>query len=130
MSQPNAALQRYIVAKQSEITPGTKKIVEAGGRSIGVYNVNGQYHALRNVCPHQGAELCKGLVTPLVVSSGPGSFEYDREGEIVRCPWHQWEFDIKTGCMIVDPAMRTKSYEVTVEKFDVSVEDGNVVVHM
>ncbi|MDF2723035.1 MAG: Rieske [2Fe-2S] protein [Paenibacillus sp.] len=130
MSQPKATLQRYIVAKQSEITPGTKKIVEAGGRSIGVYNVNGQYHALRNVCPHQGAELCKGLVTPLVVSSGPGSFEFDRDGEIVRCPWHQWEFDIKTGCMIVDPAMRTKSYEVTVEKFDVSVEDGQVVVHM
>jgi 3-phenylpropionate/trans-cinnamate dioxygenase ferredoxin subunit len=130
MSQPKAALQRHIVAKQSEITPGTKKIVEAGGRSIGVYNVNGHFHALRNVCPHQGAELCKGLVTPLVVSSGPGSFEYDREGEIVRCPWHQWEFDIKTGRMIVDPAMRTKSYEVTVEKFDVSVEDGNVIVHM
>ncbi|TNJ65991.1 Rieske (2Fe-2S) protein [Paenibacillus hemerocallicola] len=130
MSQPKAALQRHIVAKQSEITPGTKKIVEAGGRSIGVYNVNGHYHALRNVCPHQGAELCKGLVTPLVVSSGPGSFEYDREGEIVRCPWHQWEFDIQTGCMIVDPAMRTKSYEVTVEKFDVSLEDGHVVVHM
>lgn len=130
MSQPKAALQRHIVAKQSEITPGTKKIVEAGGRSIGLYNVNGHFHALRNVCPHQGAELCKGLVTPHVVSSGPGSFEYDREGEIVRCPWHQWEFDIKTGCMIVDPAMRTKSYEVTVEKFDVSVEDGNVIVHM
>lgn len=125
-----AALQRHIVAKASEITPGTKKIVEAGGRSIGVYNVNGHYHALRNVCPHQGAELCKGLVTPLVVSSGPGSFEYDRDGEIVRCPWHQWEFDIKTGCMIVDPAMRTKSYEVTVEKLDVSVEDGHVIVHM
>ncbi|CAG7622330.1 3-phenylpropionate/cinnamic acid dioxygenase ferredoxin subunit [Paenibacillus solanacearum] len=130
LSQSAAPLQRHVVATVSDIPPGAKKIVEAGGRSIGVYNINGQFHALRNVCPHQGAELCKGLVKPLVVSKGPGSFDYEREGEIVRCPWHQWEFDIKTGCMIVDPAMRTKSYEVTVEKFDVSVEEGHVIVHM
>ncbi|MDF2663137.1 MAG: Rieske [2Fe-2S] protein [Paenibacillus sp.] len=120
----------YTVAKVSEIPPGSKKMVEAGGRSIGVYNISGQFYALRNVCPHQGAELCKGLVKPYVSSSGPGSFEYEREGEIVRCPWHQWEFDIKTGCMIVDPAMRTKSYEVTVETFGVSVEEGQIIVHV
>lgn len=129
-SHPNVSLQKYVVATVSEIAPGSKKIVEAGGRSIGVFNLNGQFYALRNVCPHQGAELCKGLVKPLVVSSGPGSFEYEREGEIVRCPWHQWEFDIKTGCMIVDPAMRTKTYEVTVETFGVTVEEGQVIVHM
>ncbi|CAG7622208.1 Naphthalene 1,2-dioxygenase/salicylate 5-hydroxylase systems, ferredoxin component [Paenibacillus solanacearum] len=122
--------QQHIVAQVSEIPPGTVKLVEAGGRSIGVYNLHGKFYALRNVCPHQGAELCKGLTKPLVASSGPGNFEYEREGEIVRCPWHQWEFDIKTGFMIVDPAMRTKSYEVTVETFGVSVEEGNVIVHM
>lgn len=129
-SHPNVSSQKYVVATVSEIAPGSKKIVEAGGRSIGVYNLDGQFYALRNVCPHQGAQLCKGLVKPLVVSSGPGSFEYEREGEIVRCPWHQWEFDIKTGCMIVDPAMRTKTYEVTVETFGVTVEEGQVIVHM
>ncbi|TNJ65982.1 Rieske (2Fe-2S) protein [Paenibacillus hemerocallicola] len=129
-SHPNVPSQKYVVATVSEIVPGSKKIVEAGGRSIGVYNLDGQFYALRNVCPHQGAQLCKGLVKPLVVSSGPGSFEYEREGEIVRCPWHQWEFDIKTGCMIVDPAMRTKTYEVTVETFGVTVEEGQVIVHM
>lgn len=129
-SHPKATSQKYVVATVSEIPPGSKKIVEAGGRSLGVYNLAGHFYALRNVCPHQGAELCKGLVKPLVVSKEPGHFEYEREGEIVRCPWHQWEFDIKTGCMIVDPAMRTKTYEVTVETFGVTVEDGQVVVHM
>lgn len=123
-------LQKHVVAKVTEIPPGEKKLVEAGGRSIGVYNINGQFYALRNICPHQGAELCKGLTRPFVVSSEPGTFEYVRHGEIVRCPWHQWEFDIKTGCMIVDPAMRTRSYEVTVETFGVTVEEEHVVVHM
>lgn len=122
--------KRFRAARVSEIPPGSRKIVEVEGRSIGVYNIQGAFHALRNVCPHQGAELCKGLVTAAVVSSGPGDFRFEREGEIVRCPWHQWEFDIKTGCMIVDGKMRTKSYEVTVEKFGVSVDEDYVMIHL
>ncbi|WP_159882374.1 Rieske (2Fe-2S) protein [Paenibacillus puerhi] len=129
-SLQRASTQKHVVAKVSDIPPGTRKLVEAGGRSLGIYHVNGQFYALRNVCPHQGAELCKGLTTALVVSPGPGQFDYEREGEIVRCPWHQWEFDIKTGCMIVDPSKRTMSYDVTVEKFDVTLEEDSVVVHM
>ncbi|MDF2722749.1 MAG: Rieske [2Fe-2S] protein [Paenibacillus sp.] len=123
-------LQKHVVAKVTEIPPGEKKLVEVGGRSIGVYNIAGQFYALRNICPHQGAELCKGLTRPFIVSSEPGTYEHVRHGEIVRCPWHQWEFDIKTGCMIVDPAMRTRSYDVTVETFGVTVEEEHVVVHM
>ncbi|MDF2724750.1 MAG: Rieske [2Fe-2S] protein, partial [Paenibacillus sp.] len=90
----NSKGQKYAVAKASDIPPGTHRLVEADGRSIGVYNVDGAFYALRNVCPHQGAELCKGLTRPLIVSNEAGVFEQTREGEIVRCPWHQWEFDI------------------------------------
>ncbi|CAN7371231.1 Rieske (2Fe-2S) protein [Paenibacillus sp. LjRoot153] len=122
--------KKHIVATVSEILPGTHLIVSVEGRSIGIYNINGAFYALRNICPHQGAELCKGLTTAAIVSSKVGDFQYEREGEIVRCPWHQWEFDIKTGCMIVDAAMRTKSYEVSVEKFDVSVDNEQICVHL
>ncbi|TNJ65883.1 Rieske (2Fe-2S) protein [Paenibacillus hemerocallicola] len=121
---------RHIVGTVGEIPPGTHKIVEVEGRSVGIYNINGVFHALRNICPHQGAELCKGLVTAYVSSRGSGDFRFEREGEIVRCPWHQWEFDISTGCMIVDAAMRTKTYDVTVEKFGVSVDNDLILVHM
>ncbi|ALS21422.1 MULTISPECIES: Rieske (2Fe-2S) protein [Paenibacillus] len=120
----------FLVGKASEIPEGKKKIVEANGRSIGVYNIAGQFYAIRNTCPHQGAALCAGLTAAYITSTGPGHFEYERDGEIVRCPWHQWEFDIKTGCMIVDPKMRTKSYEVTVERYDVSIEDNEVYIHL
>jgi 3-phenylpropionate/trans-cinnamate dioxygenase ferredoxin subunit len=120
--------RRYEVAKVSEIPPGEKKLVEAGGKSIGVFNLHGTFYALRNVCPHKGAELCKGLIKPWVSSPEPGKFVFEREGEIIRCPWHSWEFEIKTGCMIVDPATRTKSYEVVVEHVDVEVEDDRIIV--
>jgi nitrite reductase (NADH) small subunit len=122
--------QKHAVAKVGDIAPGTVKIMEVERKSIGVYNISGSFYALRNICPHQGAELCKGLIKPLIISSEPGSFQFERENEIVRCPWHQWEFDIKTGQMIVDPAVRTASYDVSVEMFGVSVEEGTVYVHM
>ena len=121
---------RYLVGKITEFTPGSKKIIEAGGKSIGVYQVDGHYYAIRNLCPHQGAPLCAGLTTSYITSKGPGHFEFEKEGEVVRCPWHQWEFDIKTGCMIVDPKMRTMTYDVTVEKYDVSVDEDQVFVHI
>jgi nitrite reductase (NADH) small subunit len=120
----------FLVGKASEISEGDKKIIVANGRSIGVYNLGGQFFAIRNTCPHKGAALCTGITAAFITSSGPGNFEYEREGEIARCPWHQWEFDIKTGCMVVDPKMRTKTYEVTVERYDVSIEDNNVYIHV
>lgn len=119
-----------LVGKASEIPEGDKKIIVANGRSIGVYNIGGQFFAIRNTCPHQGAALCSGITAALITSSGPGNFEYERDGEIVRCPWHQWEFDIKTGYMIADPKMRTKIYEVTVERYDVSIEDDHVYIYV
>lgn len=123
-------MARYAVGHVSEIPPGSRKVIEADRRSIGVFNIGGQYYAIRNLCPHQGAALCNGLVSSLVTSDRPGEFAYEKEGEIIRCPWHFWEFDIKTGCMIVDPKTRTKTYDVTVERYDVTVDEEIVIVHV
>jgi 3-phenylpropionate/trans-cinnamate dioxygenase ferredoxin subunit len=120
----------YAVGHVSEIPPGSSKVIEADRRSIGIFNIGGQFYAIRNLCPHQGAALCDGLVTSYVTSDRPGEFAYEKEGEIIRCPWHFWEFDIKTGCMIVDPKTRTKTYDVTVERYDVTVDEEIVIVHV
>ncbi|HET8522436.1 MAG TPA: Rieske 2Fe-2S domain-containing protein, partial [Thermomicrobiales bacterium] len=85
--------QRHRVATIAEIPPGSRKIVEIAGRSIGVFNVDGRFFAVKNSCPHQGGPLCLGPTIGLVTSSAPGDFQYEREGEILRCPWHGWEFD-------------------------------------
>lgn len=123
----------HVVARVGEIPPGGRKIVEVGNRSIGVFNVGGRYYALRNTCPHQGAPLCLGRVTGVTVSSAPGEYRWEREGEILVCPWHAWEFDLKTGHSIFNPhEKRVKSYRVSVEKVDtfpMSVEDELVLLH-
>ncbi len=131
---------RHIVGRVSELPPGTSKIVDAGGRSIGVFNVNGRYYALLNRCPHQAAPLCRGAIKGMAMPSAPGEYVWGREGEILRCPWHGWEFDITTGRSIFNPhKTRVRAYEVTiepdpddesVETYPVTVEDGLVILHV
>jgi nitrite reductase (NADH) small subunit len=144
-------MAKHIVGRAGEIPPGERKIIEVAGRSIGVFNVQGTFYALRNSCPHQLAPLCRGHITGTTLPSQPGEYIWAREGEIIRCPWHGWEFDITNGESIFNPhRMRVKSYKVTVESatgvttkevtpdekdpsvesYRVEVEEGLLVVHI
>lgn len=115
---------RYEVCPTEDLPQGSRTIVEVNGLSIGVFNLDGEYYALNNVCPHQLANLCEGQVTGLVTSSTVGEFDWERDGQIIQCPWHHWEFDITTGESVFNPhAIRTRTYDVKVESKDAG--DGN-----
>ncbi len=135
-------MERTVVAAVAEIPPGSRKIVVVRGREIGVFNLGGAFFALSNYCPHQGGQLCRGTMVGLVTSREPGRFEYGRAGEMLKCPWHGWEFDIRTGQSWCDPeGTRARAYKAGVEvgaalvegpfvaeTFAVSVEAEYVVV--
>lgn len=137
------ATKKIPVARVQEFPPGARRIIDVDGRSIGVLNVDGEYFALRNSCPHQGAPLCLGRVTGTSVGSTAYERVYSREGEILKCPWHGWEFELATGRSVFNPhKIRTKTYEVTVEipddddedpsidTFPVTIEQGVVMLHV
>ena len=108
-------MRSVVVARADEIAPGERKLVRIGGRSIGVFNVGGEYYALRNRCPHQGGPLCAGIQFAALRSAGPGEYARGAEGEIIRCPWHGWEFDVRTGRSWFDPERtRVRSYRARV----------------
>src|SRR5216684_8416823 len=109
---------KFVVATVEEIQPGQRKIVDVGGRSVGVFNVGGEFFAVLNRCPHQGGPLCKGETLGFLRPGEVGEFQYSRAGEIVRCPWHGWEYDLRTGQSWFDPA------RVVVRRYEVSVEPG------
>ena len=137
-------MPKHVVATVSEIAPGARKRVEVKGRAIVLFNLGGEFFALSTRCPHQGGDLAQGQLTCLVESTEPGEYKTSRHGEILRCPWHQWEYDIRTGKSWVDPrTVRVRNFPVTVEPgaaliegpyvaetFPVSVEDQYVVVEM
>jgi 3-phenylpropionate/trans-cinnamate dioxygenase ferredoxin subunit len=91
------------VARTADIPPGTNKVVTVRGREIVIFNVGGEFFAFLNRCPHEGAKLCHGVLVGLTESDSPGSYSFQRKGEMLRCPWHGWEFDIRTGKSWFDP---------------------------
>jgi nitrite reductase/ring-hydroxylating ferredoxin subunit len=135
-------VKRQVIARALDVAPGHCKIVSVAGREIGVFNVGGEYFALANRCPHEGGPLCKGRIVALVQSEGPGHYALARDREFLRCPWHGWEFDIRTGQSWCDPkSTRARQFQVTVEPgealvkgpyvaetFPVSVEEEYLVV--
>jgi 3-phenylpropionate/trans-cinnamate dioxygenase ferredoxin subunit len=138
-------MARHVVAKVGEVAPGTSKLVTVKGREIGVFNIKGEFYALANKCPHEGASLCKGRLVGLMEADEPGGkYRVSRQGELLKCPWHGWEFDVRTGQSYCDPDNTyVRQYAVSVESggdllkgpyvvetFSVSVEENYVIVEM
>ena len=137
-------MARHVVAKIGEIAPGTNKLVTVKGREVALFNVKDEYFALANKCPHEGAALCKGMLVGLAESDEPGQYRVTRQGEFLKCPWHGWEFDVRTGQSWCDPSNTyVRQYAVSVEPggellkgpyvletFQVAVEENYVIIDM
>jgi len=95
-------MNRHPAARTGELPPGGRKLVTIGRVQIGLFNVSGEFRAYRNVCPHAGAPVCLGRVGGTSLPSDVYEYKYGREGCILRCPWHGWEFDLRTGEHLVD----------------------------
>jgi nitrite reductase/ring-hydroxylating ferredoxin subunit len=118
-----ARMSKHVVAAVADLPPGSRKLVTVNGRPIAVFNLGGEFFGLMNRCPHQGGDLCAGDLTGLVTADLPGEYRMSRPGEIIRCPWHGWEFDVRTGQSWCDPArIRTKQYAVEVASGDALVK--------
>src|SRR5476651_1082252 len=111
-------MSRHAVAQAGELPPGARKLVRVGAIEIGLFNAGGAVRAYRNACPHAGAPVCTGRVSGTSMPSQVYEYIYGMEGCVLRCPWHGWEFDLRTGEHIVDPQVRLKSVPVESENLD------------
>jgi len=135
-------MARHVVAALADFPPGTRRLIDINGRKIAVFNVKGEFFAIFNRCPHEGGSMFHGQLVGLIESSSPGEYKYSRQGEIIRCPWHSWEFDLRTGKSWCDPnKVKVRNYNVKVEPgaalvegpyvaetFPVTVENDYVIV--
>ncbi len=135
-------MARHVVAHIDELPPGSRKRVLIDGKPVVVLNINDELFALSDTCPHRGASLARGILTGHVTANAPGDYVYARRGEILRCPWHAWEFDVRTGRSWCDPKrMRLTQHAVSVtagarlvegpyqaETFPVRIDEQYVVI--
>lgn len=111
------------LCKVDDIAPGKMKQFTVKKRPIVVVRKENEFYALSGVCPHQGAMLAKGSIRGTNLPSEVGEFCYGKKGQIIRCPWHNHEFDAETGTSMHDPENSSvKSYKVLVEGDNVFIE--------
>jgi 3-phenylpropionate/trans-cinnamate dioxygenase ferredoxin subunit len=113
---------RTKVCRVDELPAGASRIFELPDLSVGVFNVDDRFFAVRNRCPHRGAPLCAGRHSGTMLPSERGVYEYGLEEYVLACPWHAREFDIRDGRSLL-PGDRTR-----VGTYEVAVEDGYIVV--
>jgi nitrite reductase/ring-hydroxylating ferredoxin subunit len=94
------------VAAVNELSPGQGKLVQVDGNNIALFNVNGTYHAMGAVCPHEDGPLHEGEV----------------DGDTIIYPWHGYDFNVKTGECPLDSELRVLTYVVKTERNDVFIE--------
>ena len=93
------------VARVGDFTPGTARQVTVHERWVGLFNVNGVYYAVDNLCLHRGGPLSGGAVA----------------GCIVTCPWHGWQYNLTNGAMVQDPSVGVTRHETRVVGDEVQV---------
>jgi nitrite reductase (NADH) small subunit len=85
------------VARLDELELDRFRLVEIEGREVNVVRTEAGVFAIGNRCPHQGARLCAGHVTGTMLPSDPDEYVYGQDDVVVRCPWHGFEFSLRTG---------------------------------
>jgi nitrite reductase/ring-hydroxylating ferredoxin subunit len=93
------------VASTSDLKPGTAMTVVVNGMDIALYNVGGKIYATDDTCLHQGGPLGEGIL----------------EGEVITCPWHMWEYHVRTGEKVGNNSLKLATYPVEVEGTDIKV---------
>ena len=117
---------RFVVGPLAELPPGACKLVPVGKFGVGIFNIHGQLYALTNYCPHRGGPLCLGGLHGVAEpGERPWEISWIRDGEILRCPWHQWEFDVATGSAL---AHEGTARPYSIRMYPVKVEDETVIL--
>ena len=96
------------VCRVGELAEGQGRTVVVDERLVAIFLVNGEYRAIDDLCPHQGASLGEGTL---------------HDGRVI-CPWHGWMFDVTTGACFRVPGISVRVHPVRVAGSAVEVEIG------
>ena len=117
------ARKAFDVCATDDLEPGTMRAVDLDGTAVVLMrSVTGEYFALRNGCSHMGALLSDGRLQAKMETDDERGYAVSATQEVVRCPWHGYEFDVRSGRCAGDPtAVRVKAFTVT-------TRDGRVII--
>ena len=104
------------------------RVIEVAQRQVGIVRWHGDFFAISNVCPHQGGPLCRGRLSARLAAVEPGNLVLDDSIPVIACPWHGWEFDVRTGRAILESAERVRTFCIRVDAGRVLLELNQAVI--
>jgi len=119
-------MPEILVGNEIDFEKEDRKIIIQGELEIGVFRVNGDFHAYQNQCAHRGGPVCQGKILGkveevLADDQTSQGLKFSEESIHIICPWHGFEYDLRNGRNAGDERLRLKKYEVR-------VQDGSVYV--
>lgn len=119
-------MKEVFVAREADISEGRRKVIVADDIEIGVFRMDGAFYAWRNTCPHQGGPVCQGRLMQRVEERLDGErkslgIHYVDGAHNIVCPWHGYEFDVRTGRHAGLAAIRLAGYPVTLRNGEIYV---------
>ena len=96
----------YKAAKVSDILEGASQLVQVSDQAVALFHIQGKFYAMQNSCPHRGGLLAEGHL----------------EGTTATCPWHAWQFDVKSGECHTMKGTKQKIYNTKIERGEVYIE--------
>jgi nitrite reductase (NADH) small subunit len=95
------AAKEFLLGRVDDFPEGKGRAFQAGRTTVAVFRTEGKFYAIANRCVHKGASMCDG--------------EIAENGTVIRCPWHNWSFDLATGEHCLDSRERLRTYQVRTE---------------
>jgi nitrite reductase/ring-hydroxylating ferredoxin subunit len=119
-------MERIHAGTVEDFAGGARRIVSVGELDVGVLRHGGEYFAYENVCVHQGGPVCEGRIIGQVVDDYDGDGHhrgqrFDDDRPHLVCPWHGFEYDLRTGEYVGDRSQRLRSFETVIDGDDVYV---------
>jgi len=116
-----------VVALSEDVLEGGRVVVEVAGLEIGIFRLGGELYAWENFCAHMGGPVCQGRLVPRVEErldeEGRSLGDFFTDQLHIVCPWHGFEYDVRTGVHAAQPDLRLRS-------IDVAERGGEVIVRL
>ena len=114
------------IGREDEFEDRGRKVVVNGDVEIGVFFVDGQFHAWENKCVHQGGPICQGrilnrVIEKIAADKTSEGLAWSEEDVHIVCPWHGYEYNLKTG-------RHPGNKNARLRPFEVKLKDGEVYV--
>jgi nitrite reductase/ring-hydroxylating ferredoxin subunit len=119
-------MPEYFAGKVTYYAGGDRKVVQCGESEVGVFNLDGEFFAWHNRCAHRAGPVCQGrlmkrVIEPVADDRTMRSQEYDQSETNIVCPWHGYEYNIKTGCHQGNSRVRLRKADMTIREGEIYV---------